>query len=205
MIPCVSKTDRIRVPVRDGGDLLIQIEGIGDPALILKRESPICINGQGRIIPILRAEVAAFVIKDGLPSIPSYQSIRPVVVERQPDVVCIRPAHAQHVILAAEAIIEAFKVQDYSKTGLRSYGNRLAESFVMKDLKKYRRLGGFLYHHKEIFTQLPELASFGAREIITVNGVSKKDKEKSILTKIRKVISIPRVVRLIWQAWRATR
>jgi electron transfer flavoprotein-quinone oxidoreductase len=107
--------------------------------------------------------------------------------------------------MAAEAIIEAFKLQDYSKTGLRSYGSRLAESFVMKDLKKYRRLGGFLYHHKEIFAQLPELVSFGAREIITVNGVSKKDKEKSILAEIRNVISIPRVLRLMWQAWRATR
>jgi len=107
--------------------------------------------------------------------------------------------------LAAEAILEAFRVDDYSETGLRSYGDRLAESFVMKDLRKYRRLGNFLYRRKEIFNQLPELASFGAREIITVNGVSKKDKEKSILAKIRKGMSIPRIVRLIWQAWRATR
>jgi electron transfer flavoprotein-quinone oxidoreductase len=107
--------------------------------------------------------------------------------------------------MAAEAIIEAFKLDDYSETGLRSYGDRLAGSFVMKDLRKYRRLGSFLYRHKEIFTQLPELASFGAREIITVNGVSKKDKEKSILAKISKDMPIPRIVRLIWQAWRATR
>jgi electron transfer flavoprotein-quinone oxidoreductase len=107
--------------------------------------------------------------------------------------------------MAAEAIIEAFKLDDYSETGLRSYGDSLAESFVMKDLRKYRRLGSFLYRHKEIFTQLPELASFGAREIITVNGVSKKDKEKSILRKIRKDMPIPQIVRLLWQAWRATR
>jgi electron transfer flavoprotein-quinone oxidoreductase len=107
--------------------------------------------------------------------------------------------------MAAEAIIEAFKLDDYSEKGLRSYGDRLAESFVMKDLRKYRRLGSFLYQRKEIFTQLPELASFAAREIITVNGVSKRDKEKSILAKISKAMPIPRIVRLIWQAWRATR
>jgi electron transfer flavoprotein-quinone oxidoreductase len=107
--------------------------------------------------------------------------------------------------MAAETIIEAFKLGDFSKTGLRGYGDRLADSFVMKDLKKYRRLGSFLYKRKEIFTRLPELASFGAREIITVNGVSKKDKEKSILAKIQKALSIPRIIRLLWQAWRATR
>jgi electron transfer flavoprotein-quinone oxidoreductase len=107
--------------------------------------------------------------------------------------------------MAAEAIIEAFKLNDFSQKGLKRYGDRLAESFVMKDLRKYRRLGGFLYRHKEIFTQLPQLASFGAREIITVNGVSKREKEKSIVRKIRKDMSIPRIFRLIWQAWRATR
>jgi len=107
--------------------------------------------------------------------------------------------------MAAEAILEAFKLNDFSQTGLKGYGDRLTKSFVIKDLRKYRRLGGFLYRHKEIFSQLPQLASFGAREIITVNGVSKKDKEKSILRKIRKDMPIPRIFRLIWQAWRATR
>jgi electron transfer flavoprotein-quinone oxidoreductase len=107
--------------------------------------------------------------------------------------------------MAAEAIIEAFKLDDYSEKGLRNYSDSLAKSFVMKDMKKYRRLSGFLYHHKEIFSQLPEVISFGAREIITVNGVSKKDKERLILEKIRKAISIPRLLRLMWQAWRATR
>ena len=107
--------------------------------------------------------------------------------------------------LAAEAIIEALRLGDYSERGLRNYGERLAESFVIKDLKKYRRLSRFLYKRKEIFTQLPSLASLATREIITVNGISKKDKEKSILRKIRKELSIPRIFRLIWQAWRATR
>jgi electron transfer flavoprotein-quinone oxidoreductase len=107
--------------------------------------------------------------------------------------------------MAAEAILEAFKLNDFSRNGLKNYGAKLAESFVMKDLKKYRRLGGFLYRHKEIFVQLPQVASYGAREIITVNGVSKRDKEKLILDKIRKSISLSRLLRLMWQAWRATR
>jgi len=107
--------------------------------------------------------------------------------------------------MAAESILEAFKLRDFSRSGLRSYGDRLAKSFVMKDMKKYRRLSKFLYRNKEIFTKLPEVASFGAREIITVNGVSKKDKERLILDKIRTDISFPRLIRLMWQGWRATR
>jgi electron transfer flavoprotein-quinone oxidoreductase len=107
--------------------------------------------------------------------------------------------------MAAAAVIDAFRRNDFSEDGLKGYGDRLAGSFVMQDLKKYRRLSSFLYHHKELFTELPELASFSAREIITVNGVSKKAKEKSILDRIRKGMSIPRIVRLMWEAWRATR
>jgi electron transfer flavoprotein-quinone oxidoreductase len=107
--------------------------------------------------------------------------------------------------MAAEAILDAFKYDDFTESGLKGYGDRLAGSFVMKDLRKYRRLSSFLYNHKELFTELPQLASFGAREIITVNGVTKQDKEKSILDKIRKDMSILRIIRLMWQAWRAIR
>jgi len=107
--------------------------------------------------------------------------------------------------MAAETILEALKLRDYSKSGLKSYGDRLSRSFIMKDLKKYRRLGNYLYRNKDIFTQLSGVASFSAREIITVNGISKKDKERLILEKICRDMSIPRIVRLIWQGWRATR
>jgi electron transfer flavoprotein-quinone oxidoreductase len=107
--------------------------------------------------------------------------------------------------MAAETILDAFKYDDFTESGLKGYRDRLAGSFVMKDLRKYRRLSSFLYNHKELFTELPQLASYGAREIITVNGVTKQDKEKSILDEIRKDMSIPRIIRLMWQAWRATR
>lgn len=105
--------------------------------------------------------------------------------------------------MAAEAIIEAIRRDDYSQKGLASYGERLAESYVIKDLKKYRRFGKFLYHHKEIFNQLPRLTSFAAREMLTVNGIGKKEKQKIILREFRREkMSILRLLRLLWQAWR---
>jgi len=105
--------------------------------------------------------------------------------------------------MAAETIIEAFRQDDYSKNGLASYGERLAESYVIKDMKKYKRFGKFLYHRKEIFGQLPRLASFAGREMITVNGASKKQKQKLIMKEIRQETSILKLLKLLWQGWRS--
>lgn len=105
--------------------------------------------------------------------------------------------------MAAETIIDAIRRSDFSKKSLASYGERLAESYVIKDLKKYRRFGRFLYHRKEIFNQLPRLTSFAGREILTVNGVSKKQKQKLIFKEIRRQMSIFKFLRLLWQGWRS--
>jgi electron transfer flavoprotein-quinone oxidoreductase len=107
--------------------------------------------------------------------------------------------------MAAEAIIEALSKGDCSRKGLAGYGERLAGSFVIKDMKKYRRFGRFRYQHKEIFNQLPHLASFAAREILTVNGISKKQKQKLIMQEIRKETSILKLLRLLWQGWRSVK
>ena len=107
--------------------------------------------------------------------------------------------------MAAETIIEALNRGDCSRKGLSSYGERLSESFVIKDMKKYRRFGRFRYQHKEIYNQLPRLASFAAREMLTVNGVSKKQKQKLIIQEIRKETSLWRLLRLLWRGWRSVK
>lgn len=105
--------------------------------------------------------------------------------------------------MAAETIIEAIRRNDYSRRALSEYGRRLAESYVIKDLKKYRRFNKFLYDRKEIFNQLPHLASLAGREILTVNGVSKKEKQKLILRGVRREIPLFRLLKLLWQGWRS--
>ncbi len=107
--------------------------------------------------------------------------------------------------MAAEAIIEAIGRGDCSRKGLANYGKRLAESYVLKDLKKYRRFGRFRYRHKEIFNEIPALASLAGREMLTVNGVSKKQKQKMIVKEVRRKMSILRIARLLWHSWRAVR
>lgn len=108
--------------------------------------------------------------------------------------------------MAAETIIEVVGRGDNSRKGLSGYGDRLAGSYVIRDLKKYRRLGGFLHQRKEIYNELPRLASFAAREMLTVNGVSKKQKQKIIVDTFRRQkMSIFRLLRLFWRMWRVVK
>jgi electron transfer flavoprotein-quinone oxidoreductase len=81
----------------------------------------------------------------------------------------------------------------------------LQNSYIFKDLKKYRRFGKFLHTHPELFTTLPGLASLAAREMVTVNGVPKKEKQRAIWGEFRKQISLVSFLRLLRDAWRSTK
>ncbi len=107
--------------------------------------------------------------------------------------------------MAAETMIEAFKKGDFSRQTLSAYGERLAASKVMQDMKKYRRFGHFLYGHKEIFQTMPDLAQFAGREFITVNGESKKTKQAKIIKQFRRDLTLTRLLRLLWSGFRAVR
>jgi len=104
---------------------------------------------------------------------------------------------------AAEAIMEAINRGDFSRKGLAGYIARLEDSYVMSDLKKYRRFNAFRLGHHELFTTIPEIMSFAAEEMLTVNGVPKKEKQRTIRENTRAVISLPRIARLLWNGWRS--
>lgn len=106
---------------------------------------------------------------------------------------------------AAQAVMEALEKGDFTCSGLEGYMSRLKESFVMQDMEKYRRFPYFMHHHKEIFTSIPQLASFAAREMLTVNGVSKKQKQRDIWNEIRAKLPILELLRLSWDGWRSVR
>jgi electron transfer flavoprotein-quinone oxidoreductase len=103
---------------------------------------------------------------------------------------------------AAEAILEAREKRDFGRHTLNGYLRRLERSVVLRDLKKYRHFNSFLQTHKEIFTTLPQAAGFAAREMLTVNGVPKKEKQKLIWRNLRKRHSLSRLTRLLVDAFR---
>jgi electron transfer flavoprotein-quinone oxidoreductase len=107
--------------------------------------------------------------------------------------------------LAAETILEALERGDFSSRMLAGYAARMEESFVLKDLKKYRRFPSFLENHAELFTTLPRGAAEALRAILTVDETSKENRRKAAWRAIRGRLTPARLLRLAWEAWRSVR
>ena len=107
--------------------------------------------------------------------------------------------------LAAETILQALKKDDFSEESLSIYQKKLKETFVLKDLKKYRRFPGFLQKHREIFTDLPLSLSMAARDMLTVDGVDKKTKQSRSWKMIKSKTPLRRILQLLFNAWRSVK
>lgn len=108
--------------------------------------------------------------------------------------------------LAAETVIEAKaagKVLDAQT--LKAYKKRLDESFVMKDLHKYRRLPKVLHENHQFFTQYPQLISGAMRKLFTVDGVDKLTKEREIGASFKQSRSLTGLIKDAFNVWRAVR
>ncbi len=107
--------------------------------------------------------------------------------------------------LAAETIIESTEKGDFDSKTLGGYEARMRESFVLKDMKKYRGFPSFLQTHGELFTTLPRGASAAFREILTVDETPKKNRRSAAWRAIRAGMSPLRLLRLVWDAWSCLR
>lgn len=83
--------------------------------------------------------------------------------------------------LAAEAII-ALKAEGkpFTKANLLRYREAVENSFVGKDLKKYRKVPDYLHDNRYIFTQYPALINAAFQRFFRVDGIDKKTKQKQI-------------------------
>ncbi len=84
-------------------------------------------------------------------------------------------------LLAAKTISMAREANDYSANSLSIYQHVLSESFIMKDLRKYKNLPRFFASHPEVFGLYPSIANEMIHELLKVDGVPKKEKEKRVL------------------------
>lgn len=108
--------------------------------------------------------------------------------------------------LAAETVIAAkLHGQPMSETVLAAYKRRLDESFVMKDLHKYRDMPQVLHRNPQFFTTYPDLIAQAARTMITVDGLDKKSKEREIFASFRKTRRLTGLVGDAFKLWRAFR
>ncbi|TJW38649.1 MAG: FAD-dependent oxidoreductase, partial [Mesorhizobium sp.] len=83
--------------------------------------------------------------------------------------------------IAAEAIIQVKRRNDpMTKRNLALYKTMLDESFVVKDLRKYKDMPSLLHNNAgNFFTTYPKLMSQAAQNFMRVDGTPKIDKEKA--------------------------
>ena len=88
--------------------------------------------------------------------------------------------------LAGETVVRLKRIREpCSKENLASYRKLLEDSFVLKDMKKYRKIPGLLHGNHQLFDLYPKLLSQAAQTWFRVDGVDKKSKEKAIMRSVR--------------------
>lgn len=108
--------------------------------------------------------------------------------------------------LAAETVIAAKAAkQPMSAKTLAAYKAALDQSFVMKDLKKYRHMPEVLETSPQFFTTYPSLVNRAARTLFTVDGVDKKTKEREILGSFKAARRWSGLFGDAFKLWRAVR
>ncbi|MCF4164822.1 FAD-dependent monooxygenase [Zavarzinia compransoris] len=90
--------------------------------------------------------------------------------------------------VAAETVIRLKQLRsDFSKADLALYRKTLDESFVIKDMKKYKDIPNFLHGNAaNVFGTYPRLINEAAQRWFRVDGVAKREKEREIIASFRK-------------------
>lgn len=107
--------------------------------------------------------------------------------------------------LAAEAIVKAKEMNDFSETGLNSYKDALSRSFIMKDLEKYKDAAHTFENYPQYFKEYLPMMNQAASKFFTVDGTPKRDKQKEIIRSMTKEKGRMRVLQDIYRAWRAVK
>jgi len=105
-------------------------------------------------------------------------------------------------ILAGETVIEAKKKGDFSSNTLSNYRQRLEESFVLKDLKKYREIPKFFASNPHFFTTYPEAINELAYMWHVVDDGLKQDHVKEMKSRLFKQRSRLGLIRDAYHIWR---
>ena len=105
---------------------------------------------------------------------------------------------------AAETVI-ALREQGKPCTAgnLVQYQSKLNDSFVIKDLKKYRNMPSVFHANSHFFTTYPEMFNQAAHRMLKVDGIDKKTKEKAIMADFRQRRSLFGLMGDAFKLWRA--
>jgi electron transfer flavoprotein-quinone oxidoreductase len=99
---------------------------------------------------------------------------------------------------AAKAVIKAKEAQNFSKEFLKCYQTFLDDSFVMKDMTRYKKFPGFLEKTPRIFDGYPQLAAEMMADLFIMDGQPAQPLMKKMMKHVRKV----GVINLVKDAWK---
>lgn len=108
-------------------------------------------------------------------------------------------------LLAAEAVIEAKKRGDFSETSLNSYREALYNSFIIKDLEKYKDAAHTFEKYPQYFKEYLPMMNRAASKFFTVDGTPKRDKQKEIIKSVTAERGTLRVIQDLYRAWKAVK
>ena len=108
--------------------------------------------------------------------------------------------------LAAETAVELKEAgKPMTAANLAVYRKKLDDSFVIKDLKKYRDMPDIFHSNRQFFTTYPELVNRSAHSMLKVDGVDKMTKERQIFADFKEKRSLLGLMGDAYKLWRAFR
>ncbi|MGO0059927.1 FAD-dependent oxidoreductase [Brevibacillus fluminis] len=105
-------------------------------------------------------------------------------------------------VLAAETILEAKAASNFSEEMLDRYRERMLESFVGQDLKKYKEATHHFEKYPHYFEKYIPMMNKAASQMFTVDGSSKWEKQRKIWRDIGTTGEKFKIARDLFKAWR---
>lgn len=103
---------------------------------------------------------------------------------------------------AAETIIDAFSKDNFTESTLNAYSDKILESFIGQDLKKYKDATHTFEENPQYFADYIPLMNKAANAFFSIDGTPKKTKQKDILkmfTKDKKRLELIKDAYRVWK------
>lgn len=107
--------------------------------------------------------------------------------------------------MAAEAIVEAKKDDDFSENSLNRYKEALFGSFIIKDLEKYKDAAHTFETYPQYFKEYLPMMNKAMSKFFTVDGTPKREKQKEIMRSVTAEKGTFKVMQDIYRAWKAVK
>lgn len=107
--------------------------------------------------------------------------------------------------MAAETVMKAKEAGDFSEKTLDSYRTDIYDSFIGKDLKKYRHAAHTFEENPQYLGEYIPLLNHAMSAFFTVDGTPKWDKQKKIATKITAGRGKTGLAKDLYRAWKAVK